>query len=222
MLDTFGHMQYLYGNTVGIASTFYFDSNSGFLLGFSWQYLGLRFWRSVIICNSQHTEFGWIWTNQIFWIIYGQSWLSWIALDNVYIFFLYYISHVLVSFLFPKRTFQRSTLYVSTKKSQWDVFSPFREFFVRCARKKKRRVMTRLQVSRYDPARSYDGIDSIRHLTNFGRSVLGCIEAYDSETRRIFQHFSKSTRCAFLCTTRNSIFCKKIVSFFCKFCYSSL
>ena len=42
---------------------------------------------------------------------------------------------------------------------------------------------------------AYDGIDSIRHLTNFGRSVLGCIEAYGSETRRIFQHFSKSTRC---------------------------
>jgi len=62
--------------------------------------------------------------------------------------------------------------------------------------------------------RSYDGIDSIRHLTNFGRSVLGCIEAYDSETRRIFQHFSKSTRCAFLCTTRNSIFCKKNRLFF--------
>ena len=60
----------------------------------------------------------------------------------------------------------------------------------------------------------YDGIDSIRHLTNFGRSVLGCIEAYDSETRRIFQHFSKSTRCAFLCTTRNSIFCKKNRLFF--------
>ena len=54
--------------------------------------------------------------------------------------------------------------------------------------------------------KNYDGLDSIRHLTNFGRSVLGCIEAYDSETRRIFQHFSKSTRCAFLCTTRNSIF----------------
>ena len=63
-------------------------------------------------------------------------------------------------------------------------------------------------------ARSYDGLNSIRHLTNFGRSVLGCIEAYDSETRRIFQHFSKSTRCAFLCTTRNSIFCKKNGLFF--------
>ena len=61
---------------------------------------------------------------------------------------------------------------------------------------------------------TYDGLDSIRHLTNFGRSVLGCIEAYDSETRRIFQHFSKSTRCAFLCTTRNSIFCKKNRLFF--------
>ena len=68
-----------------------------------------------------------------------------------------------------------------------------------------------------DPAprlTAYDGIDSIRHLTNFGRSVLGCIEAYDSETRRIFQHFSKSTRCAFLCTTRNSIFGKKNRLFF--------
>ena len=65
-----------------------------------------------------------------------------------------------------------------------------------------------------DGPAAYDGIDSIRHLTNFGRSVLGCIEAYDSETRRIFQHFSKSTRCAFLCTTRNSIFCKKNRLFF--------
>ena len=29
---------------------------------------------------------------------------------------------------------------------------------------------------------------------NFGRLVLGCIEASDSESRRIFQHFSRSTR----------------------------
>ena len=35
---------------------------------------------------------------------------------------------------------------------------------------------------------AYDGLDFIRHLTNFGRSVLGCIEAYDSESRHIFQH----------------------------------
>ena len=73
-------------------------------------------------------------------------------------------------------------------------------------------VMTALAETKAEVA--YDGIDSIRHLTNFGRSVLGCIEAYDSETRRIFQHFSKSTRCAFLCTTRNSIFCKKNRLFF--------
>ena len=70
------------------------------------------------------------------------------------------------------------------------------------------------ELGAVEGAVAYDGIDSIRHLTNFGRSVLGCIEAYDSETRRIFQHFSKSTRCAFLCTTRNSIFCKKNRLFF--------
>ena len=50
-------------------------------------------------------------------------------------------------------------------------------------------------------------------LANFGRSLLGWIEAYDRETRRSFQQFSKSTRSAFLCTTRSSIFAK-VVSFF--------
>ena len=30
---------------------------------------------------------------------------------------------------------------------------------------------------------------NIRHLTNFRRSVLGCIDASDSESRAIFQHF---------------------------------
>ena len=53
----------------------------------------------------------------------------------------------------------------------------------------------------------------IRHLTNFRQSVLGCIEASDSESRRIFQHFRRSTRCAFLCTTRNSTFCKNRLLF---------
>ena len=34
----------------------------------------------------------------------------------------------------------------------------------------------------------------------FERLVLGCIDSYDSEKRRIWQNFSRSTRCAFLCT----------------------
>ena len=32
------------------------------------------------------------------------------------------------------------------------------------------------------------------------RLVLGCMDSYDSERRRIFQHFSRSTRFTFLCT----------------------
>ena len=36
--------------------------------------------------------------------------------------------------------------------------------------------------------------------SNFRRLVLGCIDSYDSEQRRILQHFSKSTRFAFFCT----------------------
>ena len=35
------------------------------------------------------------------------------------------------------------------------------------------------------------------------RLVLGCIDASDSESRRIFQHFLRSTRFAFLCTSPN-------------------
>ena len=41
-------------------------------------------------------------------------------------------------------------------------------------------------------------------LANFGRLVLSCIDVSDSESRRIFQHFSKSTRSAFFCTAPNS------------------
>ena len=37
-------------------------------------------------------------------------------------------------------------------------------------------------------------------LRNFGGLVIGCIDSYDSEKRRIFQHFSRSTRFAFFCT----------------------
>ena len=43
-------------------------------------------------------------------------------------------------------------------------------------------------------------------LPNFGRLVLSCIDVSDSESRRIFQDFSKSTRSAFFCTAPNSKF----------------
>ena len=43
-------------------------------------------------------------------------------------------------------------------------------------------------------------------LANFRRSVLGCIDSYDSENRRIFQLFSRSTRLAHVCTAPNSTF----------------
>ena len=44
-----------------------------------------------------------------------------------------------------------------------------------------------------------DGVGALedagaRQLGNFRRLVLGCIDSYDSEQRRIFLHFSRSTR----------------------------
>ena len=42
--------------------------------------------------------------------------------------------------------------------------------------------------------------------SNFERLVLGCIDSYDSESRRIFQDFSRSTRFTFLCTAQTSKF----------------
>ena len=60
---------------------------------------------------------------------------------------------------------------------------------------------------------TYVATNFIRHLTNFRRSVLGCIDSYDSESRRIFQDFSRSTRCAFLCTAPKSEF-RQISQFF--------
>ena len=41
-------------------------------------------------------------------------------------------------------------------------------------------------------------------LPNFRGVVLGCMDSYDSEKRRILQGFSRSTRFAFLCTAPNS------------------
>ena len=41
---------------------------------------------------------------------------------------------------------------------------------------------------------------SFRSASNSRRLVLGCIDSYDSEQRRIFLHFSRSTRFASFCT----------------------
>ena len=52
--------------------------------------------------------------------------------------------------------------------------------------------------------------------SNFERLVLGCIDSYDSESRRIFQDFSRSTRFAFLCTAQTSKFQEKTGPKFCR------
>ena len=53
--------------------------------------------------------------------------------------------------------------------------------------------------------------------SNFRRLVLGCIDSYDSEQRRILQHFSRSTRFKNLCTAPNAKFCKILTIIFWKF-----
>ena len=46
-----------------------------------------------------------------------------------------------------------------------------------------------LRATRRAEVQAYVGTNSIRHLTNFRRSVLSCIDSYDSESRHIFQIF---------------------------------
>ena len=55
-------------------------------------------------------------------------------------------------------------------------------------------------------------------LSNFRRSVLGCIDSYDSENRRILQLFSRSTRLAYFCSAPNSKFQQNLVKNFANFC----
>ena len=55
---------------------------------------------------------------------------------------------------------------------------------------------------------------SISYLHSRGL-VLICMDSYDSETRRIFQHFSRSTRFAFLCNAPNSENLQKKVNCVC-------
>ena len=45
-----------------------------------------------------------------------------------------------------------------------------------------------------------------RFSENFRRFVLGCIDSYDCENRRILQIFSRSTRSAHFCTNPNATF----------------
>ena len=49
---------------------------------------------------------------------------------------------------------------------------------------------------------------------NFRGLVLGCMGTYDSESRRIFSHFSRSTRFSFLCTAPHSNICQFFVYIF--------
>ena len=46
------------------------------------------------------------------------------------------------------------------------------------------------------------GLKTLSYSPNLERLVLRCIDSYDSESRRIFQHFSRSTRCMCLCTAQ--------------------
>ena len=48
-----------------------------------------------------------------------------------------------------------------------------------------------------EAALTYGALDFIRHLTNFRRSVPSFIDAFDGESRRMFQHFSRYTTFAF-------------------------
>ena len=53
-------------------------------------------------------------------------------------------------------------------------------------------------------------------LPNFERLVLGCMDSYDSEKRRILQRFSRSTRFTYLRTAQISKIQLKIVKLFAK------
>ena len=51
-------------------------------------------------------------------------------------------------------------------------------------------------------------------LPNFRGVVLGCMDSYDSEKRRILQGFSRSTRFSYFCTAQISKFQQKTVQIF--------
>ena len=57
-------------------------------------------------------------------------------------------------------------------------------------------------------------LNTAHGITNLRRLVLGCIDSYDSEKRRIFQDFSRSTKFLCLRTAKTSKFQIKIVKLF--------
>ena len=63
------------------------------------------------------------------------------------------------------------------------------------------------------------GYENQMKVKNFGGLVLGWMDSYDSEKRRILQHFSRSTRFALLCTAQISKFQQKTRP---KFCYNEM
>ena len=74
-------------------------------------------------------------------------------------------------------------------------------------------LLTNLGVARGEASK--DRIEIMKFLPPiFRRLVLVCIDSYDSESRRIFQHFSRSTRFTILCTAQISKFQQKIVQIF--------
>ena len=66
-------------------------------------------------------------------------------------------------------------------------------------RRGARRPSARPRGARARP--SFDFGKLWQMLTNFRRSVLGRIDSYDSENRRILQLFSRSTRLAYFCSS---------------------
>ena len=58
------------------------------------------------------------------------------------------------------------------------------------------------------------GLKILSFSPNFERLVLRCIDSYDSESGRIFQHFSRTTRSTILCTAQISKFQEKVARFF--------
>ena len=70
------------------------------------------------------------------------------------------------------------------------------------------------QLSRFSRLSTREFIETwMKSPSNFERLVLGCIDSYDSESRRIFQHFSRSTRFSFLRTAPNPKFHQKLAIF---------
>ena len=78
--------------------------------------------------------------------------------------------------------------------------------------------VAKISVDTAANAPSKKGVPRLRRpaapRADFTGLVLCCIDSYDSEQRRILQHFSRSTRFAFFCTAQISKFQQKTVQIF--------